>query len=114
MFRKIKSLLFAKNNEHSANIRIVKKLHNMHIKYISEKTDDGTDIIIGRNGHINIIGEKGEELCATCGIKTIFRLNINEMNAWEFMSLDGCVITFTDLDTNTKRTVTVYYDMHLT
>ena len=86
----------------------------MHVKYITEKDASGEEIIIGRNGHINIVGDKSTQLCATCGVKTVFRLLISEMNIWEFMSLDGCVITFTDLDTGDKRTVTVYYDKHLT
>ena len=113
MFEKIKLLFKGKNKPSDINIRLSKKLHNMHFKYISEKLPDGEDIIIARNGHINIEGDNGEVLCATEGIKTIFRLDIAEMKIWEFMSLNGCVITFTDLDSGVERNVSVYYDAHL-
>ena len=113
MLDRIKSLFKGKNKASENNIRMSKKLHNMHFKYISEKLENGEDIIIARNGHINIEGNNGDVLCATEGIKTVFRLQIAEMTIWEFMSLNGCVITFTDLDTGVKRNVSVYYDAHL-
>ena len=65
-------------------------------------------------GHINIEGEKREILCATVGVKTVFRLKISDMKIWEFMSLDGCVVDFTDIDTGKQRNLTVYYEKHLT
>ena len=114
MFDKIKSIFSKNNSQKAINEKLSSKLHNMHVKYITEKDASGEEIIIGRNGHINIVGDKSTQLCATCGVKTVFRLLISEMNIWEFMSLDGCVITFTALDTGDKRTVTVYYDKHLT
>lgn len=114
MFDKIKNIFSKNNSQKAINEKISSKLHNMHIKYITEKDMSGEEIIIGRNGHINRVGDKSEQLCATCGVKTIFRLLISEMSIWEFMSLDGCVITFTDLDSEEKRTVCVYYDKHLT
>ncbi len=114
MLDKIKGLFGGKNKQSEINKRLASKLHNMHVKYITEKDENGVDTIIGRGCHINILGEKGEELCASCGIQTVFRLNISEMHIWEFMSLDGCVIRFTDLDTGVERNVTVYYDKHLT
>ena len=85
----------------------------MHFKYISEKFEDGSDKIIAKNGHINLEGENESILCGTVGVNTIFRLDVAEMNIWEYMSLNGCVITFTDLDTGEKRNISVYYDAHL-
>lgn len=114
MLNKLKAFFCTKNKQTEINRQIASKLHNMHVKYISEKDENGVDTIIGRSCHINILGEKGDELCASCGIQTVFRLNISEMHIWEFMSLDGCVIRFTDLDTGAERNVTVYYDKHLT
>ena len=113
MFDKIKSLFKGTKGVSKDNLRIAKKLHNIHFKYINEKFEDGTDKIIGKDGHINLEGENDNILCATCGVKTLFKLDIAEMNIWEFMSLNGCVITFTDLDTGVKRNVSVYYDAHL-
>ena len=113
MLKKLAGLFGAGNSERSVNRRIAEKLHDMPFKYISEKDESGGEIIIGRAGHINLLGEKRSQMCATCGVKTIFRLDVDEMKIWEFMSLDGCVINFTDLDTGKKRNISVYYDKHL-
>ena len=114
MLRKIAALFGARAKERAVNRRLAEKLHDMPFKYVSEKDASGEESIIGRGGHINLVGEQAKELCATCGVKTLFRLSVDDMKIWEFMSLDGCVITFTDLDTGNERTVTVYYEKHLT
>lgn len=114
MFLKLKSLFFRKNSKNDVNRRISEKLHNMPFKYISEKDENGTETIIARAGHINIEGENRELLCATEGVRTVFKLDISQMSIWEFMSLDGCVIDFFDLDTGKHRNITVYYEKHLT
>lgn len=113
MFEKLKSLFRGKNSQGEINLRLAKKLHNMHFKYISEKFEDGSDKIIAKNGHINMEGDNGEYLCATCGVETVFRLEVSQMHIWEYMSLNGCVITFVDLDSGKERNVSVYYDAHL-
>ena len=103
-----------KNDPVLDNRRIAAKLNDIHVKYISEKDEHGVDTIIGRECHVNLLGEGKKQMAATEGIRTLFRLAVDEMKIWEFMSLDGCVITFTDLDTGKDRSVTVYYDKHLT
>ena len=114
VFSKLKSLFYGKNSKNDVNRRISEKLHNMPFKYISEKDQNGTEIIVARAGHINIEGENKEFLCATEGVKTVFKLEISKMSIWEFMSLDGCVINFKDVVTGNIRNVIVYYDKHLT
>ncbi len=111
MLKKLRALFDATGKEKSQNRRMAAKLSDMPFKYISEKDASGVETILARGGHINLTGEN--ELCATSGIKTVFRLAVDEMKIWEFMSLNGCVITFVDLDTEKERTVTVYYDAHL-
>lgn len=113
MLKKLARLFTKKESETAVRRRLAEKLNDMHFGYITEKAADGNDIIIGRDGHLNLIGEKKEQLCATCGVKTLFRLEVSQMRIWEFMSLDGCVITFTDLESGAERTVNVYYDKHL-
>ncbi len=112
--KKIFSRFFSKKNGiKEINYRISEKLNNVHIKYISEKDEKSYDSIIAREAHINIVGDNKDELCATQGTTTVFRLKIADMKIWEFMSLDGCVITFFDIDLQKERTVNVYYDKHL-
>lgn len=114
MLEKIKKLFGKGESQLEISRKIAAKLHDMPFKYVSEKDENSTEIIIGRAGHINIEGEKKEYLCATSGVKTLFKAEIAEMRIWEFMSLDGCVIDFTDVESGKKRNVTVYYDKHLT
>lgn len=114
MLEKLIGLFGKGKTEQKTNRRLAEKLHDMPFKTVSEKDENGIETILARGGHINLLGEKKDELCATVGTKTVFRLAVDEMKIWEFMSLNGCVITFTDLDTGEKRTVTVYYAAHLT
>lgn len=90
---------------------ICKKLHDSHVKYASEKIDE-TETIIGREGHLNIVDDEYFEY--TVGVKSIFKFKIDEISVWEFMSLDGAVITGYEYNDSKERTVTVYYDRHLT
>ncbi len=104
--------IFSKNNANVFQSRkISAKLHDTHVKYATEKRD-GVEVIIGRDGHLNIVDKDKFEL--VFGINSIFKFEIDKMAIWEFMSLDGAVITGFDLNTNTERTVTTYYDKHLT
>ncbi len=114
MFEKLISKFSKTGKKLEQNRKIAKKLHDMPFKYISEKNENGEEVILARGGHLNLIDEKGEELAATVGVKTIFRLKVDEMDAWEFMSLDGCFITFFDLDLQKERSVTVSYEKRLT
>ena len=110
LLSKIKETIFTdKNIKQSRDI--CSKLHDSHVKYASERINN-EEIIIGREGHLNIVENKMFEY--TVGVKSIFKFSIDEMSIWEFMSLDGAVITGTDASTGQERTVTVYYDKHLT
>jgi len=106
----IKKLLYTDKNIKQSRF-LCAKLHDSHVKYSSEKIND-VETIIGREGHLNIVEDKIFEY--TVGVKSIFRFNIDQMTIWEFMSLDGAVITGFDLNLERERTVTVYYDRHLT
>ncbi len=111
MFNKLFSLFTGKSTTDRDNRRLAEKLNDSHLLSVREKGADGVECIIGRDCHVNLT-EKGV-LTVTEGVKTLLRADVSQMKAWEFMSLDGCVITFTDLDTGTERTVTLYYDKYL-
>lgn len=91
---------------------ICKKLHDTHVKYASEKMPDGQDLIIGRDGHLNIVDDGIIEL--TFGVESAFRFEIDKLSVWEFMSLDGAVFSGVDINSSEQKTFTVYYDKHLT
>lgn len=90
---------------------IAKKLNDSHVKYASQSID-GVDTIIGREGHLNIVDQKDFEL--VFGVQSVFKFEIDQMSIWEFMSLDGAVVTGIDKNTGQEKTVTVYYDRRLT
>lgn len=111
LINKIKDALCGVSSEMRQSRDIAAKLHDSHVKYASEKVD-GEDLIIGRDGHLNIVGNTDFELCF--GVTSTFKFKIDEMKIWEFMSLDGAVISGVDKNCGKERTFTVYYDKHLT
>lgn len=98
-----------KNRRQSRDI--AQKLHDTHVKYATEKDESETEVIIGRDGHLNITDGNIFEL--TFGVNSAFRFEIDKMSIWEFMSLDGAVVSGIELNTGRQRSFTVYYDRHL-
>jgi hypothetical protein len=82
------------------------RLHEKHIRYLLERDSKGEEKIIAREGFIHV---SGDELAIICGEKVMFRTLVLNMEAWEFMSLEGATITGFDLDLNCTRTVMAYY-----
>ena len=70
MFEKLTALFNKGSKELQTKRRIAAKLHDTPFKYISEKDETGVDTILARGGHLNLIGEKKKELCATVGTNT--------------------------------------------
>ncbi len=89
---------------------IAEKLNDYHIKYAVIKTDTD-DLIIGRDGHVNIVDGDCFEL--VFGVESAFKFKIDEMQIWEFMSLDGATVTGYDLNDDYEKTFMLYYDKHL-
>ena len=108
-FFKNKSVIDSKNMKQSRTIAA--KLHDTHIKYASDKTS-GEELIVGRSGHVNIVGGNCFEL--VFGVKSIFKFEIDKMTIWEFMSLDGATVSGVDLNDGLEKTFILYYDKHLT
>lgn len=107
LFDKIKSV-FKKQNEDDPAFRrfMAQKLDGKYIKYVTERCD-GIETVIGREGHSNIVSET--EFAVTSGITEIFRADIEQMKAWELLSLEGAVLTAFDKTVGKERTVVIYY-----
>lgn len=107
-FDKIKSLFSRKNEEDDPVFRrkMAEKLDGRYIKYVTERCD-GTETVIGREGHANIVNEN--EFAVTCGIDEIFRADIPEMKAWELLSLEGAVLSAYDKTVQKERSIVIYY-----
>ena len=108
MLEKIKALFSKKKEEDDPAFRrkMAQKLDGRYIKYVTERVD-GIETVIGKEGHANIVSDT--EFAVTCGITEIFRADIEEMKAWELLSLEGAVLTACDKAAGRERTVVIYY-----
>ncbi|MBR6559176.1 MAG: hypothetical protein IKT70_09270 [Clostridia bacterium] len=85
---------------------MAKKIDGKHIKYVSERHSD-VDEIIGREGALII---KNDELIVYASQDILFRAKIDDLKAWELLSLDGVVLTAPDLEHDgIERTIIAYY-----
>ena len=95
-----------KTDSKSFREEMAKKLDGRHIRYVTEKKGD-VDEIIGREGGLNI--RDGEFIVLSSG-EIVMRAKIEELSAWELLSLEGAVLTAPDLEHGGKvRTIIVYY-----
>ena len=76
------------------------------IKCVTERID-GVEEVVGKAGAII---KKDDELLIFSGGDVIMRTKIDNLYAWELMSLDGVVITAPDIEHDNKtRTVIAFY-----
>ena len=90
-------------------LEMAEKICKHPLKYItkpSENPEDG-DIIIGKGG---ICYMRNGEFIVTSSEKVLFRTDIDGLEAYELMSLEGAVCKGFDKENNGEhRTVTVFY-----
>ena len=110
LFKKLKEAFVKVPANVKQSRAIAEKLNDSHIKYAVIKTDTD-DIIVGHDGHVNIVENDCFEL--VFGVESIFKFKIDEMTIWEFMSLDGATVTGVDLNDGNEKTFMIYYDKHL-
>lgn len=97
--------MFFKRKPKLKNPEVIARLNSRAIKYVTTKDQNGVDLVLGRNGSINI---KGEELIVFCEGKDLFRGNIYEIEVGELLSRDGVRLQKTNKD-GTKTSVVAYY-----
>ncbi len=84
------------------------RLNEKHIRYVSERTGYN-EKIIGKDGFISV---SKNDLVVMASGKEVFRTPIDQMEAWEFMNLQGVSITGFDITEDRVRTVHAYYIYH--
>ena len=109
-FKKLKEKFFPAPAIVKQSRLIADKLNDSHIKYAVIKTDTD-DLIVGRDGHVNIVDNEYFEL--VFGVESAFKFKIDDMTIWEFMSLDGATVTGYDMNDDYEKTFMIYYDKHL-
>ncbi len=84
------------------------KLNEKHLRYVLERTGN-QEKIIGRDGFISVVGD---DLVIIADGKEKFRTSIDQMEAFEFLSLQGATIKGFDITEDRERTVLAYYIYH--
>lgn len=87
---------------------MAKKIDGKHIEYALEKQGE-EERIISKGGSINL---RDGELIVNGSERTLFRVRVENLSAWEFMSLNGVVLSGFDLEENKERTITAYYSYY--
>lgn len=82
------------------------KLDEHSLRYVLERSEDGVEHVIGRDG---VLSNFEGNFSVICGEKTVFRTVSSELHAWEFLSLEGAMLTGFDQIAGRERTVLVYY-----
>ncbi len=82
------------------------KLDGLSLKYILERDSEKGDYVIGKGGVLSLY--EGD-FSVICEGKALFVCKADELQAWEFMSLDGATLTGFDKVQNKERTVMAYY-----
>lgn len=107
MFNRLRRLFHRKDEDSPAFRRaMAEKLDGRNIRYVTER-QEGIETVIGREGHANMINDN--EFAVTSGIETLFLADIEEMKAWELLSLEGAVLTAFDKHTGRERSIVIYY-----
>lgn len=83
-----------------------RKLDGRSLRYVLEKGSDGVQTVIGKGGVLSLYGD---EFSVVCGERTLFLCKASELQAWEFMSLDGATLTGFDRTEGKERTILAYY-----
>jgi len=103
-----------RKNEDSPEYRLAfaQRISDKKIKYLSErvtdnKTGEVIDTILGKGGYFHI--NKENQLVIYCDGKEHFRAYIPNLQAWEFLSLEGVVLESFDFTQNKDRQIIAYY-----
>ncbi len=79
------------------------------LKCVTERID-GVEELVGKGGAII---KKDGELLVYSSQDVIMRVNVDELEAWELMSLDGVVITAPDIEHGGEiRSVIAFYSYY--
>ena len=99
---------FPKGNTASRRYRrkLAEYLNGKPLKCVTERVN-GVEEVIGKSGAIIV---RNGELLLFSGGNVVFRTNVDDLRAWELMSLDGVVITAPDTEHGgEERSVIAFY-----
>ncbi len=97
-----------KNPESYAyRLEMAERIVGHHVKYVTERKEDGIDEVIGRDGAMAI---RNDELIVFASQDILFRTDIADLRASELLSKDGVIVGGPDKEHGgADRTLIVYY-----
>ena len=84
---------------------MAEKLDGRTLRYILERDESG-DRVIAKGG---ILSNYEGLFSVISGERTLFTANTDDLKAWEFLSLEGAVLTAFDIVEQKERTILAYY-----
>ena len=107
----LKRIFGSKEKEGSVAYRrkMAEGLHGLPVRYVTERKEDNDDVV-GRGGHMSVYEN---QLILDSGTDTIFRADIDTLDASYLMSGDGVILTGKNLlEGGKERTLTVHFVYH--
>lgn len=90
---------------------MAKKLDGRAVKYVTEREEDGSESVIGREGALII---RDGDMIVFSSADIVMRCPIDEMDAAELLSLEGVIISGPDTEHGGElRSVIAYYTYYL-
>lgn len=94
--------------------KMAEHLNERHVKYVTERIE-GIEEVIGREGALILKGDEFLVFAETRnGKEVLMRAKVDDLSAWELLSLEGAVLTACDIEHGgEKRTIIAYYKYYL-
>ena len=90
---------------------MAKKLDGRAVKYVTERAEDGSESVIGRQGALIV---KGDDMIVFSSADVVMRCPIDDMDAAELLSLQGVIISGPDTEHGGDfRSIIAYYTYYL-
>ena len=86
--------------------KTLSKVDGARIKYVTERSADGTEKVIGKNGAVSVNSERALLLCEG---KAMFSCPTDEVRCSELLSGDGAIFSGKDMDTGREMSVTAHF-----
>ena len=84
------SIFKKKNNLEKERLALIDNINGKHVEYVvNRNTAKYTEVIIGRDGYINKVGD---DVVIMCGAKEVFREPVKTIKVWTLLSGNGVVL----------------------
>lgn len=86
--------------------KTLSKVDGARIKYVTERSADGTEKVIGRGGAVSVNAERALLLCEG---KAVFSCPVDDVKCSELLSGDGAIFSGKDMESGREMSVTAHF-----